>query len=106
MVNGSGAIQQYYYYAPFGQATVQGGGSVQPYQFTGREADETGLMYYRARYYNPGWGRFVSQDPIGFAGGINPYVYCGNDPIGATDPSGRMTFVQWVRRLFEAFARM
>ena len=46
---------------------MQGGGSPQPYEFTGREADETGLMYYRARYYHPSWGRFVSEDPTGFA---------------------------------------
>jgi YD repeat-containing protein len=43
VVNGSGTLQQFYYYAPFGQAVVQGGGAVQPYQFTGREVDETGL---------------------------------------------------------------
>jgi RHS repeat-associated protein len=82
---------QYYYYAPFGQLTMQGGGSPQPYQFTGREADETGLMYYRARYYNPNWGRFVSEDPMGFAGGINPFVYAGNNPVSLTDPSGKST---------------
>ena len=39
---------------------------------TGREFDkETGLYYYRARYYDPMEGRFISKDPIGFKGGIN-----------------------------------
>jgi len=44
------------------------------YTYTGREWDkETGLYYYRARYYDPMDGRFISKDPIGFDGGINIY---------------------------------
>jgi RHS repeat-associated protein len=44
--------------------------------FTGREWDpEIGLYYYRARYYDPKVGRFVGEDPIGFAGGVNFHVY-------------------------------
>jgi RHS repeat-associated protein len=89
MVDGTGAVLQRYYYQPFGQLSMQGGGSPQPYQFTGREADESGLMCYRARYYNPNWGRFVSADPAGFGGGINPYVYAGNNPATYGDPTGR-----------------
>ncbi|NOT59709.1 MAG: RHS repeat-associated core domain-containing protein, partial [Acidobacteria bacterium] len=59
------------------------------YGFTGREADaETGLMYYRARFYDPVVGRFISEDPIGLAGGINLYGYVGNDPQNGTDPLG------------------
>jgi RHS repeat-associated protein len=50
--------------------------------FTGREYDpETGLYYYRARYYDPKIGRFVSQDPIGFLGGNNFYAYVENNPV-------------------------
>jgi RHS repeat-associated protein len=56
--------------------------------YTGREPDETGLVYYRARYYNPGLGRFVSRDPIGLQGGINNYAYVGNNPVNYADPSG------------------
>ena len=106
VVNGSGSILQYYYYAPFGQLTMQGGGSPQPYQFTGREADETGLMYYRARYYNPGWGRFVSEDPIGVAGAVAAAIRAnvgdrmrmvggfgtgGLDPNADTHPAARVS---------------
>ncbi len=60
------------------------------YTYTGREYDsETGLYYYRARYYDPEAGRFVSKDPIGFAGGdVNVYGYVGNNPILLTDPEG------------------
>jgi len=45
-------------------------------------------MHYRARYYNPGIGRFVSEDPLRLDGGINFYAYVLNDPINYRDPSG------------------
>ena len=62
----------------------------QPYGFTGREYDsETGLYYYRARYYDPTAGRFISEDPIGFAGGdVNLYRYVQNNPVMFIDPYG------------------
>jgi RHS repeat-associated protein len=57
--------------------------------FTGREYDkETGLYYYRARYYNPQIGRFLQTDPIGYGDGMNWYAYCGNNPIVWADPAG------------------
>ena len=66
--------------------------------FTGRRFDiETGLYYYRARYYNPHIGRFVQTDPVGYGAGINWYLYCGNNPLGRTDPSG----LGWVNGVFE-----
>ena len=60
------------------------------FKFTARELDsETGLYYYRARYYDPASGRFLAQDPAGFAAGDpNLYRYVGNSPTNATDPSG------------------
>jgi len=57
--------------------------------FTGREFDkDTGLYYYRARYYNPEIGRFLQTDPIGYGDGMNMYRYCGNNPISFLDPWG------------------
>jgi len=44
--------------------------------------------YYRARYYNPTTGRFLSEDPIGFGGGINLYAYAANNPMSMKDPLG------------------
>ena len=41
-----------------------------------------------ARYYDPGVGRFISPDPIGYLGGLNLYAYCFGDPVNAVDPSG------------------
>jgi RHS repeat-associated protein len=59
-----------------------------PRTFTGREDDTTGLMYFRARYYDPNFGRFVSEDPVGYYGGMNFYAYAGNSPVNYYDPSG------------------
>ena len=60
------------------------------YAFTGREYDsETGLYYYRARYYDPEAGRFIGKDPIGFEGGDkNQFGYVANNVINHIDPSG------------------
>src|SRR5580704_9160872 len=44
--------------------------------------------YYRARYYDPMSGRFTSEDPTGFKGGLNFYQYVTNDPANQTDPMG------------------
>ncbi|MCL4244490.1 MAG: RHS repeat-associated core domain-containing protein [Candidatus Dadabacteria bacterium] len=60
-----------------------------PLLFTGREYDaESGLYYYRARYYDSSIGRFLSEDLIGFNGGINIYTYVGNNPASFVDPLG------------------
>jgi RHS repeat-associated protein len=59
-----------------------------PFQFAGRENDETGLYYYRARYYSPYMQRFIQSDPIGLNGGINTYDYVLGDPINFNDPLG------------------
>ncbi|MBW2661547.1 MAG: hypothetical protein JRD93_06080 [Deltaproteobacteria bacterium] len=68
-----------------------------PYLFTGREYEsETGLYYYRARYYKPQVGRFISTDPIGFVGGNNFYSYARNNPINITDPSGEIAWFYWL----------
>jgi RHS repeat-associated protein len=61
---------------------------VQPIRFQGQYDDEeTGLHYNRFRYYDPDIGRFISQDPIGLAGGFNTYQYAPN-PVTWIDPSG------------------
>jgi hypothetical protein len=47
--------------------------------------------YYRARYYDPQVGRFASEDPLAFGGGINFYSYVGNRSTNLIDPSGRQS---------------
>ena len=60
-----------------------------PFKYTGRRLDEeTGLYYYRARYYSAEIGRFLQTDPIGYGDGLNWYAYVGNDPMNGTDSSG------------------
>jgi RHS repeat-associated protein len=87
MTDQAGAVVQTRQYDAWGDLEV---GANQPgYAFTGREWDlETGLYYYRARYYGPRVGRFVSEDPIRFRGGIGFYAYVGNNPARGTDPMG------------------
>jgi RHS repeat-associated protein len=85
----SGTVQTEYSYEAFGTATVSGSASTNELRYTGREEDGTGLDYYRARYYHPGLQRFISEDPIGFAGGdANLYTYVFNAPLDFTDSSG------------------
>ena len=88
LTDGVGAIKTQYTYDPFGGATITGETSDNPFQYTGRENDGTGLYYYRARYYSPELHRFISEDPIGLGGGINVYAYVGNSPIIRIDPLG------------------
>ena len=88
----TGAITQQYSYDPYGNVTQSNTttGFTNPYLYTGREADSTGLYYYRARYYSPTMGRFISEDPMGFGGGqLNFYAYVAGNPLGYRDPSGR-----------------
>ncbi len=69
----------------------------QPYMFTAREFDtETGLYYYRARYYDAKAGRFVTRDPIGFEGGdVNLYAYVKNNSVNLVDPMGTTCGSWW-----------
>ena len=91
----NGVVVQRYDYTAYGETTVELNGEVgdhlieNPYGYTGRVHDrETGFYFYRARYYSPSLGRFLSPDPIGFEGGNNFYIYVGNNPINLTDPFG------------------
>lgn len=88
--NTHGTVVQEYAYDSFGNMQQRGKSINQPFTYTGREWDrETGLYYYRARYYDPKIGRFISKDPISFAGGdVNLYGYVSNNPINLTDPNG------------------
>jgi len=91
LADASGVIQTSYSYEPFGAATSTGASSTNSLQFTGRENDgASGLYFYRARNHSPAFGRFISEDPLGFPGGpdINVYAYVSNNPIALVDPFG------------------
>jgi RHS repeat-associated protein len=87
LTNAAGATTAAFTYEPYGKTSKTGADDTS-FRFTGREDDGTGLYYYRARYYHPGLGRFVTEDPIGLAGGINLYAYVRGNPVGYVDPLG------------------
>jgi RHS repeat-associated protein len=77
-----------------------------PYLFTGRAYDaETGLYYYRARYYDYATGRFLQPDPTGYADGVNMYAYARNNPLNWTGPSGMVPIVPWEFEFYKPPAR-
>jgi len=54
-----------------------------------RESDtETGLYYYRARYYDASIGRFISEDPEGIRDNLNMFAYVRDNPVNLNDPFG------------------
>jgi RHS repeat-associated protein len=92
LTDGTAAKLVDYTYEPYGKSSADAG-STNALQFTGRENDGTGLNYFRARYQSPVLGRFISEDPIGLAGGANGYAYAEGNPISFTDPLGTITTV-------------
>ncbi len=87
----NGDPEQTVTFGPFGEDLDSTGASPNVLGYTGRELDsESGLYYYRARYYDPEIGRFLNEDPLGLEAGINFYVYCQNNPINYNDPSGKI----------------
>ena len=90
LTDSSGAIVNAYDYDAYGRMMTTSVSVPNPFTYTGRERDaESGLYYYRARYYNPQTGRFLSEDPISFAAGdTNLYRYVFNNPVNLIDPTG------------------
>ena len=91
LVDNNGVVANHITYDSFGKVVAQiNAGMEFRYGYTGREQDsETGLDYYRARYYDAGNGRFISEDPLGFgAGDGNLTRYVFNSPTNFVDPSG------------------
>jgi RHS repeat-associated protein len=91
LTDGDGVVVDKRTFDSFGRVLSQTNPSVSfRYGYTARELDlESGLSYYRARYYDSNVGRFISVDPMGFeAGDTNLYRYVGNNSTNANDPSG------------------
>jgi RHS repeat-associated protein len=92
VVDGNGSLINHVVYDSFGKVQSQSNAGYDlRFGYTGREQDgETGLDYYRARYYDASVGRFIGEDPLGFgAGDGNLTRYVFNSPVNFTDPSGK-----------------
>ncbi|MCP4995663.1 MAG: RHS repeat-associated core domain-containing protein, partial [Gammaproteobacteria bacterium] len=91
---GGAAVETLTTFEPFGTVLAQAGTSDTTYGFAGEQHDASGLVYLRARYYNPDLKVFMSRDP--FAGwdrvpaSQNGYSYSHNNPVNYTDPTGEI----------------
>ncbi|HEV2247640.1 MAG TPA: RHS repeat-associated core domain-containing protein [Terriglobia bacterium] len=89
LTSASGSVANTYGYDSFGNQTASSGTVSNRFFYTGREnVAKTGLLYYRARYYDPTAGRFLSEDPIKFVAGINFYSYAFNNAPNRQDAYG------------------
>ncbi len=81
-----------YVYDAWGDVLASTDATGNVYGFTGKQqfGEAAGLIFLRARYYNPGTGKFISKDPSGFRyrGVGNLYVYCSNNPVNRLDLTG------------------
>lgn len=85
----TGGLANTYTYDSFGKLAASTGTIINPFQYTAREFDaETGLNFYRTRYFDSSSGRFLSEDLVKFAGGLNFYRYVANNPTNFYDPLG------------------
>lgn len=95
LTTSTGAVQTENTYEAFGK-TMTVGLDANPFQFTGRENDgAANLYFYRARYYDPKAGRFVSEDPIKSNEEMSLDFYVGNNPLSFIDPSGLAKVYIW-----------
>jgi RHS repeat-associated protein len=92
LANGAGALAQTYTFDSFGKLTGSSGSLTNTFQYTARDFDsETGLYYYRTRYYDPTIGRFISEDSreVSLLSQIkNLYAYALGNPVNFSDPLG------------------
>ncbi len=93
MTDATGTVLWRELYAPFGLKQIDPAANRENEGYTGHiDDDASGLTYIQARYYDPNIGRFLSNDPVGFAQGgpgyFGRYTYVGNDPANMTDPTG------------------
>ena len=91
LTDGNGNVTARIEYSPYGTTTYRTGNTDTPFLFNGRygvQTDANGLLYMRARYYNPYLCRFLNPDPSGFTGGLNFYAYADGNPVSLIDPFG------------------
>jgi len=103
----AGVVTHSVRYDAWGKVRTETGARTHPFTYTGREVGEAGMLFYRARFYQPGIGRFSQEDPLAWFAALNEngnsrsfsaalqvepqgrdYRYVENDPIAYVDPSG------------------
>ena len=86
LTNDTGVVTERYAYSPWGASNSLSGTT---FGFTGQRYDaETGLYYFKNRYYSPALGRFLQPDPLVYSDSLNIYSYAVNDPLNMIDPLG------------------
>jgi RHS repeat-associated protein len=103
-----GKISARYEYGPFGELLRATGpmAKANPFRFSTKyQDDETGFLYYGFRFYRPDLGRWLNQDPIGEAGGLNLYGFLGNQSLGRVDVHGLADFQNHWNVGFDALSR-
>jgi len=104
LMNASGSVIESYTYDAWGVTVIKNaGGAViaasaygNRFMFHGGACSAvTGLYNFRARWYDPSTGRWLSKDPIGISGGLNMYAFCGDDPVNTSDAFGLCTTSQF-----------
>ncbi len=86
LTDSAGSVTGTYSYDAYGQPTHTGT-TTTPFQYSGQYTDPTGLIYLRARYYDPATAQFLTVDPV-VDDTHSAYAYAGGDPANASDPSG------------------
>ena len=95
LTDGNGMPTDRIEYSAYGMTSYRAGTNDTPFLYNGRYGvmtDPNGLLYMRARYYNPYICRFINPDPSGFAGGLNFYCYADGNPISLIDPFGLLSW--------------
>src|SRR5581483_5780317 len=97
-----GSTRARYRLDAWGNTRSETGSSWNPFSFTGYEKDESGLLYAKARFYDPELGRFDSEDPVNGSfnnpPSLHKYLYAFDDPTVYTDPTGQAGLIEWARK--------